>query len=231
MNIADDERKAIEDLLPWRAAGTLSRGETQRVDAALAADPELARRYALVREEVTQTIQLNEALGAPSPRALDVLFAKIDAEPGRKPAAAPANILDRVVEFFASLSPRTLAFGAAAAALVLTLQAGVIGSYVLKDKASGDYETASEAKQAARRGVLCLDPLRAADQCRCDHPIPPIQQIDDCQWSFCRRSLPRPRDAYENIAGRSPKSCGQIAARQSRRLYRAVGVTSPCTGT
>jgi hypothetical protein len=166
MNIADDERKAIEDLLPWRAAGTLSRGEAQRVDAALAADPELARRYALVRGEVTQTIQLNEALGTPSPRSLDVLFAKIDAEPGRKPAAAPTNILDRVIEFFASLSPHTLAFGAAAAALVLTLQAGVIGNYVLKDKASGGYETASEASKPLGAGSYVL--IRFAPQTNAD---------------------------------------------------------------
>jgi hypothetical protein len=166
MNIADDERKAIEDLLPWRAAGTLSRGETQRVDAALAADPELARRYALVREEVTQTIQLNEALGTPSPRSLDALFAKIDAEPGRKPAATRANILDRVVEFFASLSPRTLAFGGAAAALVLTLQAGVIGNYVLKNKTSGGYETASEASKPLGAGSYVL--IRFAPQTNAD---------------------------------------------------------------
>jgi hypothetical protein len=166
MNIADDERKAIEDLLPWRAAGTLSRSEAQRVDAALAADPELARRYALVREEVTQTVQFNEALGSPSPRALDVLFAKIDAESGRKPAAAPANILDRVVEFFASLSPRTLAFGTAAAALVLTLQAGVIGNYVLKDKTSGGYETASEASKPLGAGSYVL--IRFAPQANAD---------------------------------------------------------------
>jgi hypothetical protein len=164
MTIADDERKAIEDLLPWRAAGTLSRGETQRVDAALAADPELARRYAIVREEVTQTVQLNEALGTPSSRALDVLFAKIDAEPSRKAAATPANILDRIIEFFASLSPRTLAWGTAAAALVLTLQAGVIGNYVLKDKASGGYETASEAGKTLGPYVL----IRFAPQTNAD---------------------------------------------------------------
>jgi hypothetical protein len=166
MNIADDERKAIEDLLPWRAAGTLSRGETQRVDAALAADPELARRYAIVREEVTQTIQLNEALGTPSPRALDALFAKIDAEPARRPAPARPNILDRIVEFFASLSPRTLAFGTAAAALILTLQAGVIGNYVLRDKASGGYETASEASKPLGAGSYVL--IRFAPQANAD---------------------------------------------------------------
>ncbi len=166
MNIANEEREAIEELLPWRAAGTLSRSETQRVDAALAADPELARRYALVREEVTQTVQINEALGTPSPRTLDALFAKIDAEPGRKPAADRANLFGRVVEFFASLSPRTLAFSTAAAALVLTLQAGVIGTYMLKDKTSGGYETASEASKPLGAGSYVL--IRFAPQTNAD---------------------------------------------------------------
>lgn len=165
MTIADEERKAIEDLLPWRAAGTLSRGEAQRVDAALAADPELARRYALVREEVAQTVQLNQALGAPSPRALESLFAKIDAEPGRRHATS-TNIVDRLGEFFASLSPRTLTWGAAAAALVLTLQAGVIGNYVFKDKTSGGYQTASEAGQPAGAGSYVL--VRFAPQANAD---------------------------------------------------------------
>jgi anti-sigma factor RsiW len=74
------ERQEIEELLPWHAAGTLSRRDAQRVEEALARDPELARRYALVREELGETISLNETLGAPSARALENLFAKIDAE-------------------------------------------------------------------------------------------------------------------------------------------------------
>ena len=57
------ERQEIEELLPWHAAGTLSRRDAQRVEEALARDPELARRYALVREELGETISLNETLG------------------------------------------------------------------------------------------------------------------------------------------------------------------------
>ena len=79
-------RGDIEDLLPWHAAGTLSPRDAHRVETALAADPELARRYELVREELAQTIHLNETLGAPSARAAETLFAKIDAEPARAPA-------------------------------------------------------------------------------------------------------------------------------------------------
>ena len=118
------ERSEIENLLPWHAAGTLSRRDAQRVEDALARDPELARRYALVREELGETIHLNETLGAPSARAMEKLFAKIDAEPARRQAAS-FNLGGRVSEFFASLSPRTLAWSASAAAIAILLQAGL----------------------------------------------------------------------------------------------------------
>ena len=64
-----DDRQEIESLLPWHAAGTLSRRDAERVERALASDRELARRFDLVREELAETIVLNESLGAPSGRA------------------------------------------------------------------------------------------------------------------------------------------------------------------
>jgi hypothetical protein len=60
------ERQKIERLLPWHAAGTLSRREAELVERALAGDTELAQRYDLVRQELAETIHLNETLGAPS---------------------------------------------------------------------------------------------------------------------------------------------------------------------
>ena len=137
MNTTNKEvHSDIEELLPWHAAGTLSRRDTQRVEQALARDPELARRYALVREELGETILLNETLGAPSAHAMEKLFAKIDAEPARKPALS-LNLSARVAGFFASLSPRTLAWSASAAALAILLQAGLIAGIVIKEKSAG----------------------------------------------------------------------------------------------
>ena len=81
----EPERYDIEALLPWHAAGTLSRRDADRVEQALAGDRELARRYDLVREELAETIHLNETLGAPSARAMEKLFAAIDAEEARAP--------------------------------------------------------------------------------------------------------------------------------------------------
>jgi len=64
----EPEHQEIEVLLPWYAAGTLSRRDANRVEQALAGDRELARQYDLVREELVETIHLNETLGAPSSR-------------------------------------------------------------------------------------------------------------------------------------------------------------------
>jgi anti-sigma factor RsiW len=157
----DDDRKEIEALLPWHAAGTLSQSERQRVEAALAREPGLAAHLEVARDEMAETIALNEALGTPSSHGLESLFAKIDAEPARK-AALPPNRLGRIGEFFASLSPQTLAWSAAAAAFVLLLQAGVIGDFMLKQKPSIAYQTASEASKSASAGTRVL--IRFAPQ-------------------------------------------------------------------
>jgi len=152
----------IEALLPWHAAGTLSRRDAQRVEDALAHDPDLARRYALVREELAETIHLNETLGAPSARAMEALFARIDAEPRRR-AAPSLNLGARVSEFFASLTPRTLAWSASAAALAILLQAGLIAGVMLNKQQSGSgFQTASAPATAASEGAFAL--IRFAPQ-------------------------------------------------------------------
>jgi anti-sigma factor RsiW len=142
MNTTNNNEQEIEELLPWHAAGTLNRRDAQRVEDALARDPALARRYELVREEMLETIGVNETLGAPSARAMDALFKKIDAEPARRPARS-FNLAGRFSEFLASLAPRTLAFSAAAAVLALVLQAGVITGVLLNENTPGGYQTAS----------------------------------------------------------------------------------------
>jgi anti-sigma factor RsiW len=135
----------LEDLLPWHAAGTLDANEAAEVERALACDPELARRFALVREELTETILLNESLGAPSARAMETLFRAIDQDRRvvRRVAAGP-SLGARIAEFF---SPRALAWTAAAAAVIVVLQAGVITRMALQQRDGGSetlsFETAS----------------------------------------------------------------------------------------
>src|SRR4030081_3688398 len=98
------EPSEIEMLLPFHAAGTLNARDSRRVEEALARDPELAAQYAVIQEEYAETIRLNESLGAPSARAMQKLFAAIDAEPPRKPSAS-LNFSTRVAGVFASLTP------------------------------------------------------------------------------------------------------------------------------
>lgn len=139
--ILEQEPSEIEMLLPWHAAGTLNARDARRVDEALARDPELARQYAVIREEYAETIDLNESLGAPSARAMQKLFAAIDGEPVRKPSVA-RNISSGISGFFARLSPRTLAWSASLGALALLLQAGVIGAVLVKNQ-TATFQTAS----------------------------------------------------------------------------------------
>lgn len=159
------ERDEIEDLLPWHAAGTLSRRDSQRVEEALSRSPELARRYALVREELGETIHLNETLGAPSSRAMEKLFAQIDAEPARRPAPS-LNLGARFAEFFASLSPRTLAWSASAAAIAILLQAGLLAGIALQQQTPAGYQTASAP--ATDPGVGAFTLIRFAPQASFD---------------------------------------------------------------
>jgi hypothetical protein len=146
MNDPAPGRRDIEDMLPWLAAGTLKRRDAERVEAAMRDDPELARRFALVREELAETIHLNETLGAPSARAAERLFAAIDREPQRR---ASFDFSGRVLELLSRLSPRTLAWSAMAAAVVIVVQAAVIGGSLIEGEVEQhSYGTASAGAPA-----------------------------------------------------------------------------------
>jgi hypothetical protein len=151
----DQEPSEIEMLLPFHAAGTLNARDARRVEEALAGDSGLALQYAVIREEYAETIGLNESLGAPSARAMQKLFAAIDAEPARKPSLS-VSLSARVSEFFARLSPRTLAWSASVGAVALLLQAGVIGAVLMKDQ-TASFQTASLSMNEPSSGPITRD--------------------------------------------------------------------------
>jgi hypothetical protein len=161
----EQERFDVEALLPWHAAGTLSRRDADRVEQALANDRELQRRYALVREEFAETIHLNESLGAPSPRAMEKLFAAIDAEEARTPRRrASFDLTGRISEFISGFAPRTLAWAATAAALAILLQAAVITTVVVKDpSAPGAIGLANKPSEGSFAMVRFAAQATAAD--------------------------------------------------------------------
>jgi anti-sigma factor RsiW len=151
----DREPSEIELLLPWYAAGTLDPDETRQVEAALARDPELASRYEWVSAELAQETAIGEAAGEPSPGDVRTLFAKIDALPARRTNPS-AGLSARIAEFLTSLSPRTLAWSAAAAALIIMLQAGLLAGFVFQTKSQGGYQTASAPTTAPGEGSYVL---------------------------------------------------------------------------
>ena len=141
----EQEPGEIEALLPWHAAGTLSARDARRVEEALARDADLARQYEVIREEYAETIALNESLGAPSVRAMQKLFAAIDAEPVRKDISKSVSFGSRLTSWFGGLSPRTLMAGTAIGCLAIMLQAGVIGSIVMQREEGGFRPMSQEA--------------------------------------------------------------------------------------
>lgn len=174
----EQEPSEMELLLPWHAAGTLNARDSRRADEALARDPELARQYAAIREEYAETIHLNESLGAPSARAMHKLFAAIDGEPARSPSAS-LNISARISQFFAALSPRTLARSAGLGVLALLLQAGVIGAVLMKSQTSS-FQTASlSPNEPVTRHFGAGAPLRALVRFALDARIADITALLD----------------------------------------------------
>ena len=153
MSARDEKMDEIELLLPWRATGALNAEETRRVDAALAADAGLRRKYDLVREEMAESVLAAEELGAPSLRARDRLFAAIEAEAGlRRAPAAARSWRVRALDFFGSLTPGAIAWSAAAAALVIVLQGAVLTRSLVTP--GGTFHTASAPE--SREGSFAL---------------------------------------------------------------------------
>lgn len=150
------EREEIETLLPWFAAGTLNRRDAARVEAALEQDAELSRRFDMVRDELGETIRLNESLGAPSARAMTRLFEKIDAEPAVRRSTVSINLGARISEFIAGFSPRTLAYAGAVAALAIVLQASVITGVLLQDRTVPGGPGLASHHPAGEQGALAF---------------------------------------------------------------------------
>jgi anti-sigma-K factor RskA len=148
------EPTEVEALLPWYAAGTLRRRERQRVEEALRSDPDLARHADLVREELAETIYLNESLGVPSARAMDRLMAAIDDETVKRKRATPGAVSARFGTFIASFSPRTLAVAASVAVVAITVQAFLLVGQFTKPHPS--FETASANMENNGHGTFAM---------------------------------------------------------------------------
>jgi anti-sigma-K factor RskA len=145
------QEQSLAELAPFYVAGTLKPEERAEFEAALAGDEQLARNVAAARAELEQVIALNEALPAPGARAAGKLFAALDAEPARTPGFW--RRLDVGARLGDLLSPRALGWLAAAACLLVAVEAG----FLLKPaQGPADYVTASRREAPATAGRFAL---------------------------------------------------------------------------
>jgi anti-sigma factor RsiW len=157
------EHQEIEALLPWHATGTLSERDAQRVEEALAEDRELARRYALVREELAATVRLNDALGAPPAGAMERLMLRIEAEsPTGRSRQTLGGLADWLAAQVGRLSPRALAFSIGAAVAVIVVQAGLLATFSITRYDASGFQTASMPR-SGEIGIGFVPVANAAD--------------------------------------------------------------------
>jgi hypothetical protein len=154
------ERDEIELMLPWYVMGTLDAADVARVEAALARDPGLERQFRLIREEFDESLAGNAAIADRPAGKADRLMADVAKLQARRTApraaerAAPQPTLwERLTELFA-LPMGGMRLAGAAAALLIVVQAGVIGTMVLRQ--SGTYAPASGITEPAPRGTVAL---------------------------------------------------------------------------
>jgi hypothetical protein len=147
------DREEAELLLPWYESGTLEAEEMRRVEARLAADPELRGRLALIREEASETIIAVESAGMPRRASRDRLMAEIAAE--AEMATGAWTLRGWLTGLLpAGLSP-ALAIAGAAAILIIAVQGVVLVSLLSGDAGRGHIlATGGNASQGAGTHVL-----------------------------------------------------------------------------
>jgi hypothetical protein len=141
----------VESLLPWYASGKLAPEDIRRVEKALAEVPELLRRYYVALQERSAVVDLNENLGAPSPRAIEKLFAQVESAAAEAPKRRNFAFGNWLAERFSAWQPRSLAFAGMAASLVAIIEAGLLATtFFTAPQTGATYETASVSRPVSK---------------------------------------------------------------------------------
>jgi anti-sigma-K factor RskA len=126
----------LEACLPWYINGTLDVETRNRIATALLTDARLRKALELAQDEAEAVGDINESIAAPSPRVLNNIVSKLPPVSRANSAFLRWFLAERFTEFMAALRPRTLLYAAVTAALVLTIQTGVIGMLALQNQGS-----------------------------------------------------------------------------------------------
>lgn len=151
----EDEMQAIEELLPWYAAGTLDATAARRVEEALAREPKLRASLRAAREDRDETLTLNESLGAPGAQAWARVLAVAQSEPRKPTLASRIAAIVTSAGSWSGQRPAALAWVGAAAAVVIVLQGAAIVSLLPKAKGPA-YETASQQSALAEGTTVIM---------------------------------------------------------------------------
>ncbi len=157
------EREEIEMLLPWYTTGHLDAAETARVAAYIERNPQMRSQLTLVREEQTAAIAGNEAIRARLPSA-ETLLANA-ATPADRARSWLSQTLAAASGLFTAPTAGAVRWGAAAAAVIICLQAAALGTLMMRD--GPGYSTASrpgvEQQIAPVAMIAFADDARAAN--------------------------------------------------------------------
>ncbi len=152
-SVEDAEREEIEMLLPWYVTGRLDPADLAKVEAYLAAHPQVARQLDLARAERDETVAANEALGFPPAGATERLMAALPAaRPGWAALRAVRGGLQQVGDLFVVPTANAVRWAAVAAAVLFAVQAVAI--VTLMRERTGTYQTASGSQASDGISVL-----------------------------------------------------------------------------
>jgi hypothetical protein len=149
------ERDEIEMLLPWYATGKLDQADARRVDAYLAQHPEVQARLSLSLAERSETMQVNGPVTAPSKQTVERFMARIGRAKVRETGASSERIggWTRRVLVKPFFSHGQIQWAAAAATLMIVVQAAVILSLLMTPEQGVRYETAGGRSEVIAPGT------------------------------------------------------------------------------
>jgi hypothetical protein len=150
---AQAERDELEMLLPWHVTRRLAGDDAARLEASLDREVDLLRRLALVRDECDETILANETIAERPAHHADRLLAELARREAPRTGVV-ASLWQRFVSLLEMPSAGAMRFAGAAAAILIVVQAGLIGTLLTRQPAQS-YAPASGGT-AAERGALAL---------------------------------------------------------------------------
>lgn len=145
------ERNEIEMLLPWYASGRLDPADVARVETYLSAHPEMQDRLDLVRKEQNETHYLNTSTTAKPATSADQFMSEVAGVRSDN----RAGLLSWIGDLFRAPGMHSARWAAAAAALVILIQATAIVMLAVP-QGETQYRQASGEIQPSAQGTFVL---------------------------------------------------------------------------